>query len=299
MRLIWIGLGLSLCSCLALSSCARRQVMPQGLSGRAMGCDWNLQWRGALVDGDATSLQREVAAVLEHWEQVLSTWREDSDLMCYNRGAQASRDLNAVLQLAERMKQQTGGAFDPAILARLQALGFGPPSTGQVGRGLDLSSLGKGYAVDRVAEMLRHKGIHDFLFRLAGEMVAGDGSWVIAIEHPEPGPSRVLKRITLCREAIATSGNYRQFVSRATGVSCHILDPRTGESVQREPSSVTVRGPSAALASAWATSLYVLGPDAHGPAGFSAEWHWGHPWPAASVPAQSQTAAQHHSPTSN
>ena len=183
-----------------------------------------------------------------------------------------------MLHLAEQMKQQTGGAFDPVILARLQALGFGPQGMGDTGRGLDLSSLGKGYAVDRVAEMLRQRGVRDFLFRLAGEMIAGDGSWVIAIEVPEPGPTRVLKQITLCREAIATSGNYRQFSPRHTGVICHILDPRTGEPVQREPSSVTVRGSSAALASAWATSLYVLGPNANCPAGFSAEWHWGRPW---------------------
>lgn len=249
------------------------------LQGRAMGCDWSLRWRDATHGAvDHEQLQREITDVLEHWEQVLSTWRPHSDLMCYNRGAQASSDLQRVLVLAEQMKQNTGGAFDAEILARLQTQGFGPPRSGDVGRGVDLSSLGKGFAVDRTAEILRQQGIEDFLFCLAGEMVAGEGSWRVAIDVPEPGPVRVLKEIEINHEALATSGNYRQYSVRPSGVICHIIDPRSGTPVQREPSSVSVCGSSAALASAWATSLFVLGPSAQCPPGFTAEWHWGRPW---------------------
>ena len=127
----------------------RKQVRPPVLlSGRAMGCEWKL-----LTDEKATTeeLRTEIAAVLEHWEQVLSTWRPDSDLSRHNRGEAASDDLSRVLRLAEQLRSNTGGAFDHRMLAQLTAAGFGPG-----GSGIDLSSVGKGFAVDRVADGGQH-----------------------------------------------------------------------------------------------------------------------------------------------
>lgn len=235
------------------------------LTGRAMGCEWKM-----LTDEDvsAVDLRTEIAAELERWEQVLSTWRPDSDLSRHNRGEAASDDLSRVLRMAEQIRQDTGGAFDHRMLAQLTAAGFGPG-----GSGIDLSSIGKGFAVDRVAERLHERGIDRFVFSLAGEVRAGEGRWPVGIEAPAPDAVRPIRTVELSQQAMATSGNYRQGTPTKEGmISSHILDPATGQPVLRPLCSVTIIGPDAASASAWATALFVRGPKASAPAGMQVIW---------------------------
>ena len=141
----------------------KQATWPALLTGRAMGCEWRFLTDGGVPVED---LRAGIAEVIEHWEQVLSTWRPDSDLCRHNRGGTASADLSRVLQLAEQLRSDTAGSFDHRMLSQLTAAGFGPG-----GKGIDLSSLGKGFAVDRVVESLRNKGIRRFVFSLA---VAGN-----------------------------------------------------------------------------------------------------------------------------
>jgi FAD:protein FMN transferase len=223
------------------------------LSGRAMGCEWKLVTDEKV---DRNQLQTRVATVLEHWEQVLSTWRPDSDLSRHNRGESASAELKEVILLAEQLHDQSGGAFDHRMLENLTKAGFGPG-----GSGIDLSSIGKGYAVDRVCGMLASDGIKRYVFSLAGEVRAGEGTWPVEIESPNPSSGISSETITLQGKAMATSGNYRQWNRMQDGkLASHLLDPATGKPVLRKPCSVTVIGPDAALASGWATALFVLGP---------------------------------------
>jgi thiamine biosynthesis lipoprotein len=254
-RLVLLFLGIF--AVLALLVPRKTAPAVQRLNGQAMGCSWTLLWRDA--DVDPHSLQAEIAAELEHWEQVMSTWREDSDLCRHNRGEPASEDLAKVLRVAEVVRKESGGAFDERCLEMVHRAGFGP-----VGQGIDLSAIGKGYAVDRVADLLRKRGVNDFLFQLAGETIAGDGAWEVALEHPDPATSTRSQVVRLQRQAMATSGNYRQFqptTNADAAVISHIIDPRTGSPVRRKFCSVTVISAQAASADAWATALFVLGPD--------------------------------------
>lgn len=242
-----------------LALLAPRKGLPtvQRLNGQAMGCSWTLLWRDAEVD--PRNLEAEIAADLEHWEQVMSTWRENSDLCRYNRGETVSDDLAKVLRAAEVVRQESGGAFDERCLEMVHRAGFGPQ-----GQGIDLSAIGKGFAVDRVAELLRKRGVNDFLFQLAGETIAGDGAWEVALEHPDPATSTRSQVVRLQQQAMATSGNYRQFQPTGNAdaaVISHIIDPRTGSPVMRKFCSVTVIADQAASADAWATALFVLGPE--------------------------------------
>jgi thiamine biosynthesis lipoprotein len=233
------------------------------ITGRAMGCDWKLVTDEAVA---AEQLRGEIGAVLEHWEQVLSTWRPDSDLSRHNRGEPATADLSRVLRLAEQLHAESGGAFDHRMLASLTAAGFGPG-----GSGIDLSSLGKGFAVDRVAELLRERGIRRHVFSLAGEVRAGDGEWPVGIETPDGGIAETLR---LSNQSMATSGNYRQGRPVGEGrVAGHILDPASGLPVTRPPCGVTVIAADAATASGWATALFVRGPRASPPPGLRVIWH--------------------------
>lgn len=244
----------------------RKQSGPMTqLTGRAMGCEWKLLTDEKITAAD---LRAEIAAELERWEQVLSTWRPDSDLCRHNLGEAASDDLSRVLRMAEQLREDTGGAFDHRMLAQLTTAGFGPG-----GSGIDLSSIGKGFAVDRVAERLRERGIDRFVFSLAGEVRAGEGRWPVGIEVPGPGEFRSIQTVELSLQAMATSGNYRQGSPVDEGnIASHILDPATGQPVLRPPCSVTVIGPDAATASAWATALFVRGPKASAPAGLQILW---------------------------
>ena len=221
------------------------------LQGRAMGSSWSLSYSGKASD----ELRGSVAEELERWEQVMSQWRKDSDLCRYNRGEEASADLKRVIELAERIKKESGGAFDFVVLEQVHEAGFGPD-----GKGIDLSAIGKGFAVDRVGDRLRALGIDEFIFELGGEVLAGKGDWTCEIESPQVGGKG--KVLSVQNRAVATSGNYRQFRASEDGLVSHIIDPRTGEAVVRAPCSVSVYADDCATADAWATALFVLGPEA-------------------------------------
>lgn len=229
-----------------------------------MGCSWTLLCRQK--NFDPSMLTSDVQQVLDRWENVMSTWKEHSDLSRHNRGEKASADLQRVLDLAEQTRLNSGGAFDVRVLAAVHRAGFAP-----AGQGIDLSGIGKGFAVDRVAETLRAHGIHDFLFQLAGETIAGDAAWEVGVEAPDPVSRRVAKTILLQNQAMATSGNYRQFHGSDEGIRSHIIDPRTGRPVIRGFSAVTVIARDAATADAWATALFVSG-ERSGPGDMQVFW---------------------------
>ena len=249
---------------LLLAGCKTPPAVVKTLKGEAMGTTWTLAWRGTDVDG----LDKKVSTVLTKWESVLSQWRDDSDLSRHNAGAPATPELERVTALAHEIHEESAGAFDYKLLKETSDAGFGPE-----GSGLDLSAIGKGFAVDRVGEKLRKLGITDFIFELGGEVLAGDGEWEVEIENPDPATRSTLRTEKLNNRALATSGNYRQFKPDPGGLSSHIIDPRTRKPIIRPPSSVTVIAADCATADAWATALFVLGPDIPAPEGLTVKWN--------------------------
>lgn len=248
---------------LVLLSCEGKK-QSRILEGEAMGTSWKLAWRGAEVE----SLKEEVSEVLEKWEGVMSQWREDSDLSRANRGEPVSAELKQVIKLAEEMRLASNGAFDYRLLKPTHQAGFGPS-----GEGMDLSAIGKGFAVDRVGERLKKLGITDFVFEFGGEVLVGDGYWTVGIEKPDPTGGGLLRKVQLKQRALATSGNYRQFRPVTEGLAGHIISPETGNPIIRKPSSVTVYASDCATADAWATALFVLGPEYQAPAEIEVEWN--------------------------
>jgi thiamine biosynthesis lipoprotein len=166
------------------------------------------------------------------------------------------------------MKTETGSAFDFELLEQVHASGFGPE-----GKGVDMSAIGKGFAVDRVGERLRSMGIERFVFELGGEVLAGEGEWRVAIESPLVDGKGTVQVIT--NRAVATSGNYQQFRASENGLVSHIIDPRTDEPVVRPLCSVTVFADDCATADVWATTLFVLGPEARPDGAPEFVWNFG------------------------
>jgi thiamine biosynthesis lipoprotein len=128
----------------------------------------------------------------------------------------------------------------------------------------DLSAVAKGYAVDRAAEALVERGVADFLFELGGELSARGqrpegGPWRVGIEDANESGRDVLEVVHLGDEALATSGDYRNYYEEDGVRRSHLLDPRTGRPIEHGLASVSVIHARAAQADAWATALAVLG----------------------------------------
>ncbi|WP_189570094.1 FAD:protein FMN transferase [Roseibacillus persicicus] len=212
--------------------------------GSAMGTSWRLVVRG----GDAPEWQSEIESLLLTQEKRFSNWSEVSEVSRIERGeSEMSSEMRDLLTLSEQIREASDGAFDIAWDG-----------------GLDLGGVAKGWAVDRVGELLGEVGLSDFVFELGGEIIArGDGpdgeGWQVGVESPDPTSADLARTLTLHNECLATSGNYHQ--------PGHLKDGRTGQQVGGEFRSVTVVMPTCAEADAWATALFVLGDEPSGFAG--------------------------------
>ena len=205
--------------------------------------------------------------------------------------------LLEILQVALEICRQSSGAFDPTVGPLVDAWGFGPEdvlppdsarvaalkefvgcdglvadrATGTIAKSrpearIDLSGIAKGFAADRIGRALRELGYESALVDVGGELsVVGshvDGRpWRVAVEGPGDTAPSMLGTVELVDEAIATSGDFRNYYEYEGVLYAHIVDPRTGFPIHYRGFSVSVVHPDGAMADAWATALTVLGPD--------------------------------------
>ncbi len=208
-----------------------------------------------------------------------------------------SGDLLEVVAEAQRVARLSGGAFDVTVGPLVDAWGFGPrgftdpPSDESIGRLLavtgfehigvdrdhslltkgsedvqiDLSAIAKGFAVDRVAGALIRDGFADFMVEVGGEVRAHGRNaerrvWRIGIERPQEGGRSIHTVVALPDLALATSGDYRNFIVRDGVRVSHAIDPRIGRPISHDLASVSVIQANCMTADAMATALEVLGP---------------------------------------
>ncbi|AMQ56788.1 FAD:protein FMN transferase [Algoriphagus sanaruensis] len=136
---------------------------------------------------------------------------------------------------------------------------------------LDITGLGEGYAIDKLAEVLDQYGIQNYMVEIGGEMKAKGinsrgATWTIGVEDPvqvELGNGNILlTKVELNQRAISSSGNYRKFYIDEDGNRRpHILDPLTGYPVSHTMVSVSVLANSATEADALATAFMAMGPE--------------------------------------
>jgi thiamine biosynthesis lipoprotein len=133
---------------------------------------------------------------------------------------------------------------------------------------VDLSTTAKGYGVDVVAELIEANGIANYLVEIGGEMrlkgFKHTGElWAIAIEKPVLDPSgehRAVHQVVIPKDnAVATSGDYRNYFEKDGQRFSHIIDPETGKPINHNLVSVTVIAPSSMTADGLSTALMVLG----------------------------------------
>ena len=204
-----------------------------------------------------------------------------------------------VVRESIRLGQLTEGKLDVTVGPLVNLWGFGPeqrpekiPSTVELSKTrqriglqflslngnqlsksipdlyLDLSTIAKGFAVDMVAELIESNGFNHYLVEIGGEIKTKGFKhtgelWVMAIEKPiyDPlGESRSVHQIIIPKDnAIATSGDYRNYFE-ADGIRfSHIIDPINGQPISHNLVSVTVIEPSSMTADGLSTALMVMG----------------------------------------
>jgi FAD:protein FMN transferase len=249
----------------------------------------------------------EALRLVEELEGQLSLFRASSEIAHLN--ARAAREavrvtpsLFALLQRAQRLNEECGGAFDITIAPLVRCWGFmggmgRMPSAeevaearAKVGMGLvqlrpedftvrfaregvmlDLGAIGKGYAVERAAEVLREVGVTSALLHGGTSTVQaigqppGEEFWKIAIEIPAPSkdmPPTLLATVPLKDEAMSVSGVQTNSFEVGGRTFSHIIDPRTGEPARGTVLAAVVL-PSATETDVLSTALLTLGSAGH------------------------------------
>lgn len=233
-------------------------------------------------------------AVIRDLEGKLSVTDPDSEIYAVNRdGAGAvSPDTAALLARALSLCAETGGALDLSIYPVSLAWGFTSGEYDVPGREdldallesvdytrvaldteagtaalapgmkIDLGAVAKGYAGDRLAEVLQARGVTSALLDLGGNVVAigakPEGApWRVGVQDPTgDGLAGVLEVVS---KTVVTSGGYERYFERDGVRYWHILDPATGEPARSGLSSVTVVGTEGVFCDACSTALFVLG----------------------------------------
>lgn len=268
------------------------------LNGPTMGTRWTALFF-ASPGFDPAPVQAALQDAVDTVDAQMSTWKPDSDLMRLNAAPVGTwqhipADLARVLAIGLEVGRASGGAFDIGMGDAVRAWGFGPAAADPAAirdamqaphlpahealelngtrvrksapLSLDLNGIAKGYGVDRLAEVLRDHGIRDALVGIDGELRAmglrpGGSAWTIAVEAPDRDRRAPHSVLTLQDAAVATSGDYRHWVTVQGRHLSHTMNPARGAPLLAPPASVTVIAPTCAEADAWATALMVLGAD--------------------------------------
>lgn len=209
-----------------------------------------------------------------------------------------SAETAYVVEAAAAISTLSNGAFDVTVGPVVNLWGFGPqggdpriPSEEEIAKAMqavgyrqldarisppalrkrradlyvDLSAIAKGFAVDELARLLGDQGIQSYLVEIGGELRArgakpGGKPWRVAIEQPLTDARTVQGIVVLRDSAIATSGDYRNFVENDGKTYSHTINPRSGRPIDHGLASVSVITASAMRADALATAIMVMGP---------------------------------------
>lgn len=271
------------------------------LKGKTMGTTYSVKYIDQAAGQSKEQIHANIDSVLVLVNSEMSTYIPSSEISRFNSFRDTtwfdvSEDFVIVLRQAEYIADVSGGYFDPTIEPLVNLWGFGPekrerklPSESEIDSAkklvnfglietrltppaikkrksniyLDLSSIAKGYGVDKVSDFLEEKGIENYLVEIGGELKAhgrkADSSlWRVGVIKPnEQGLSISIKMNDL---SIATSGDYLNYFEYKGQRYSHTLNPKTGKPITHNLASVSVIDPSCMTADGYATAIDVLGP---------------------------------------
>jgi thiamine biosynthesis lipoprotein len=231
-------------------------------------------------------------------EKLISDWDANSQTSEINRNAgiqpvKVDKELFDLIQRSIAISKLTDGAFDisyasmdkiwkfdgsmtemptpEAIQKSIAKIGYEKIILNfdqqtvflkEVGMKIGFGAIGKGYAADKTKQLLMEMGVVSGIINASGDMntwgTKPDGSeWTVAITNPL-NKNHAFAVLPLKKGAVVTSGNYEKFVEFNGVRYTHIINPKTGYPASGIV-SVTVFAPSAELADALATAIFVMG----------------------------------------
>ncbi|MBP5347115.1 MAG: FAD:protein FMN transferase [Bacteroidaceae bacterium] len=247
-------------------------------------------------------LQPDIDYTLALVDSALSMFNPESTISAVNSSESIQVTDTMFLKVFRRameISRMTNGAFDITVAPAVNAWGFGFKHSENISQStidslleitgywkiheqdglitkddprimLDCSAIAKGFGTDMVADMLRSKGICDFMVEVGGEIVVSGQNpkgklWNIGISKPVDDSLSVNNElqtvIPVTDIAMATSGNYRNFYVKDGRKYAHTIDPHTCTPVSHSLLSATVFASDCATADALATSMMVMGLD--------------------------------------
>jgi FAD:protein FMN transferase len=255
----------------------------------------------SIYDDDALRAQEASDRAFKEMERVdhlLSNFDPDSELSRMNRGASsgvfvAAPELFEFMKECQRFFRMTGGTFDPTVGPLVRAWGFFEPHPhipskeealslrAKVGMGkieindahstvrfpvqgmeIDPGGIGKGYAVDRAAGVLKESGITSGLINAGGSSFYAIGHppdvefWWIGVKDPGR-PDQAIAFVPLCDNSLSTSGSLEKHVQVGHQIFGHIFDPRSGRPVEGAL-EVSVLAPTATESDALTKAAFAL-----------------------------------------
>jgi len=238
-------------------------------------------------------------AEVQRLDQMLSNYKPESELSEINRYAgerpvAVTQEMFDLLAACVEYSRESEGAFDITVGPLMKVWGF-YKGTGRLphraeilgamervgyrnivldathrtvqfakqGAELDPGGIGKGYAVDRMVEVLKQYGIQTALVSASGSSIYGLGAppgekgWKVEIRDPKNEKKSVVE-VYLKDESMSTSGNYEKFFRAEGRIYSHIMDPRTGWPAQGVL-SVSAITPRTIDSEAWTKPLFVNG----------------------------------------
>ena len=251
---------------------------------------------------DRTRMEEAVDAAfaeVQRLDQMLSNYKPESELSEINRYAgehpvAVTQEMFDLLAACVEYSRDSEGAFDITVGPLMKVWGF-YKGTGRLphraeilgamervgyrnivldaahrtvrlakeGAELDPGGIGKGYAVDRMVEVLKQYGIQAALVSASGSSIYGLGAppgekgWKVEIRDPK-NEKKSVAEVYLKDESMSTSGNYEKFFRAEGRIYSHIMDPRTGWPAQGVL-SVSAVTPRTIDSEAWTKPLFVNG----------------------------------------
>jgi FAD:protein FMN transferase len=233
-------------------------------------------------------------------DRMLSNYRPNSEWSILNRTAGSnavvvSQELFDLLAACVRYSEQSEGTFDITVGPLMRVWGFYKgsgrmPHRSEVrtalarigykhlilqtntrtvrfakdGLEIDPGGIGKGYAVDKMVEILRAGGVAGALINAGGSSLYGMNTppdeprgWKVVIRDPRLAERHVAE-LYLKNESMSTSGNYEKFFQVGKRIYSHIMDPRTGYPAPGMY-SVSVVAPKCTDSEAWTKPVYIQG----------------------------------------
>ncbi len=287
-----------------LGSCTQKKesVNLHTFTGSTMGTSYSIKVIVSNSNIQTGKVKTSIDSILVDINKKMSTYIPDSELSQFNNSndtnwVNVSKDLSMVISDAIKISKAGYGMYDITIGPLVNLWGFGPtnkhdkiPSSSEIeeikrnigyknivvnineskikkkipGIYCDLSSIAKGYGVDKVSEFLENTGVENYMVEIGGEVRtkghnAKNKKWRIGIATPTN--VGLQKIVSLSNFSMATSGDYLNYFEKDGIRYSHTINPKTGKPITHKLASVSVIYKNCTLADAYATAIDVMGPE--------------------------------------